>query len=107
MMKNFPLIVFMFLLIGASCKSKSERIAQWEEYFETNYPFKKYSQTAVDNFEFGGMENTTCTTLTRRVLHDKTASTDYRNDIFLVVPDIKIILSANFFDLQTLRKESI
>ena len=45
----------------------------------------KYSQTAVDNFEFGGMENATCTTLTRRVLHDKTASRDYRNDIFLVV----------------------
>ncbi|MDF0681218.1 MAG: M1 family metallopeptidase [Candidatus Nitrosocosmicus sp.] len=59
-----------------------------EEYFETNYPFQKYSQTAVDNFEFGGMENTTCTTLTRRVLHDKTASKDYRNDIFLVVHEL-------------------
>ena len=60
----------------------------FEEYFETNYPFKKYSQTAVDNFEFGGMENTTCTTLTRRVLHDKKASSDYRNDIFLVVHEL-------------------
>ena len=60
----------------------------FEEYFETNYPFQKYSQTAVDNFEFGGMENTTCTTLTRRVLHDKTASRDYRNDIFLVVHEL-------------------
>ena len=60
----------------------------FEEYFETKYPFQKYTQTAVDNFEFGGMENTTCTTLTRRVLHDKTASKDYRNDIFLVVHEL-------------------
>jgi aminopeptidase N len=60
----------------------------FEEYFGTNYPFQKYSQTAVDNFEFGGMENTTCTTLTRRVLHDKQVSRDYRNDIFLVVHEL-------------------
>ena len=60
----------------------------FEEYFETKYPFQKYSQTAVDNFEFGGMENTTCTTLTRRVLHDKTTTKDYRNDIFLVVHEL-------------------
>ncbi len=60
----------------------------FEEYFQTNYPFQKYSQTAVDNFEFGGMENTTCTTLTRRVLHDKQVSKDYRNDIFLVVHEL-------------------
>ncbi|HKO64206.1 MAG TPA: M1 family aminopeptidase, partial [Candidatus Nitrosocosmicus sp.] len=60
----------------------------FEEYFETKYPFQKYSQAAVDNFEFGGMENTTCTTLTRRVLHDKTATKDYRNDIFLIVHEL-------------------
>ena len=60
----------------------------FEEYFGTNYPFQKYSQTAVDNFEFGGMENTTCTTLTRRVLHDKPVSKDYRNDIFLVIHEL-------------------
>ncbi|MDN5844804.1 MAG: hypothetical protein L0H53_00845 [Candidatus Nitrosocosmicus sp.] len=60
----------------------------FEKYFETDYPFQKYSQTAVDNFEFGGMENTTCTTLTRRVLHDKPVSKDYRNDIFLVVHEL-------------------
>jgi len=60
----------------------------FEEYFDTNYPFQKYSQTAVDNFEFGGMENTSCTTLTRRVLHDKPASRDYKNDIFLVVHEL-------------------
>ena len=29
----------------------------FEEYFGTEYPFEKYSQVAVDDFEFGGMEN--------------------------------------------------
>ena len=66
----------------------SQMLKFFEDYFDTNYPFQKYSQTAVDNFEFGGMENTTCTTLTRRVLHDKQASKDYRNDIFLVVHEL-------------------
>jgi len=50
MMKNFPLIVFMFLLIGGSCKSKSERIAQWEEYFETNVLNRNFTVSlAQDN----------------------------------------------------------
>lgn len=33
------------------------------------YPFAKYSQSAVPDFMFGGMENTTCTTQTIRCLH--------------------------------------
>lgn len=56
----------------------------FEEYFNTKYPFQKYTQIAVDNFEFGGMENSSCTTLTRRVLHDKITDIDYKNDKFLV-----------------------
>jgi aminopeptidase N len=43
----------------------------FEEYVETNYPYKKYAQVAVEDFEFGGMENTSCTTLTRDILFDK------------------------------------
>ena len=43
------------------------------EYFGTAYPYEKYSQLAVDDFEFGGMENASCTTLTRNILHDKRA----------------------------------
>ncbi|WP_144731600.1 M1 family metallopeptidase [Candidatus Nitrosocosmicus arcticus] len=63
-------------------------IGFFEEYFNTKFPFQKYSQSAVDNFEFGGMENSSCTTLTRNVLHDKITSMDYRNDIFLVVHEL-------------------
>lgn len=60
----------------------------FESYFETKYPFQKYSQVAVDNFEFGGMENLSCTTFTRRVLHDKKTSLDYKNDLLLIVHEL-------------------
>lgn len=60
----------------------------FEDYFDIKYPYKKYSQVAVDNFEFGGMENLSCTTFTRRVLHDKKTSLDYKNDILLIVHEL-------------------
>lgn len=52
----------------------------FEEYFNTNYPYNKYSQVAVEGFELGGMENTSCTTLTRNILYDNRASLDYSSD---------------------------
>ncbi len=60
----------------------------FEEYFGTKFPYQKYSQAAVDDFEFGGMENSSCTTLTRVVLHDKKTSVEYKNDLFLVCHEI-------------------
>jgi aminopeptidase N len=60
----------------------------FEEYFDTKFPFQKYSQSAVDNFEFGGMENSSCTTLTRNILHNKITSIDYHNDIFLIAHEL-------------------
>ncbi len=65
-----------------------QMIGFFEEYFDTKFPFQKYSQSAVDDFEFGGMENTSCTTLTRNVLHDKITSMDYHNDIFLIAHEL-------------------
>ncbi|HYO06022.1 MAG TPA: M1 family aminopeptidase, partial [Phototrophicaceae bacterium] len=53
----------------------------FEEYFGAKFPYQKYSQVAVDDFEFGGMENSSCTTLTRVVLHDRKTSVDYQNDL--------------------------
>ncbi|HYO05722.1 MAG TPA: M1 family aminopeptidase, partial [Phototrophicaceae bacterium] len=60
----------------------------FEEYFGTTFPYQKYSQVAVDDFEFGGMENSSCTTLTRVVLHDRKISVEYENDLFLVCHEI-------------------
>lgn len=59
-----------------------------EDYFGIPYPFQKYAQTAVDNFEFGGMENTSCTTITRNVFHDDSINMDYHNDILLVIHEL-------------------
>ncbi len=41
------------------------------------YPFKRYAQTTVQDFEFGGMENTTATTMNRRLLYDRNAMPNY------------------------------
>jgi aminopeptidase N len=52
----------------------------YENYLGINYPFKKYSQVTVDKFAVGGMENSSCTTLTINTLHDKRADQDYSSD---------------------------
>jgi aminopeptidase N len=44
------------------------------------YPYARYSQIAVAEFTFGGMENTSATTQTDRVLHDERAHLDYSAD---------------------------
>ena len=44
------------------------------------YPYPKYSQVTVADFIFGGMENTSATTLTDSCLLDKRAMIDYNSD---------------------------
>ena len=48
-------------------------IAAFEERIGTPYPYARYSQIAVTDFIFGGMENTSATTQTDRTLHDERA----------------------------------
>jgi aminopeptidase N len=62
----------------------------YKEYFGKEYPFEKYWQIAVDEFEYGGMENASGTILTRNILHDKTASLDYTFDMFVVAHELQI-----------------
>lgn len=52
----------------------------FEEYLGTKYPYEKYSQVAVQDFIYGGMENPSCTTLTLDTLHDKKAHVDFTSD---------------------------
>ncbi|HEX7031732.1 MAG TPA: M1 family aminopeptidase [Nitrososphaera sp.] len=52
----------------------------FEEYLGTKYPYEKYSQVAVQDFIFGGMENSSCTTLTLDTLHDEKAHLDFTSD---------------------------
>src|SRR5713101_2859926 len=44
------------------------------------YPYEKYSQVAVQDFIFGGMENTSATTQTADTLHDERAHLDFSSD---------------------------
>lgn len=52
----------------------------FEERIGTPYPYARYSQIAVSDFIFGGMENTSATTQTDRTLHDATAHLDFSSD---------------------------
>ncbi|MEB3215949.1 MAG: M1 family metallopeptidase [Nostocales cyanobacterium 94392] len=52
------------------------------------YPFSKYAQVCVDDFIFGGMENTNTTLLTDRCLLDEKAAVDNRNSESLVVHEL-------------------
>jgi aminopeptidase N len=63
-----------------SFKDTPSMVKFFQEYIGTAYPYSQYSQVAVDDFDFGGMENTGCTTLTKSILHDKKASIDYTFD---------------------------
>jgi len=44
------------------------------------YPYPKYAQVVVDEFIFGGMENTTATTMHKFVLLDERAALDFTAD---------------------------
>ncbi len=48
----------------------------FEQKLQYPYPWARYDQVCVHEFPFGGMENTTVTTLTERTLHDERAALD-------------------------------
>lgn len=57
-----------------------EMLRFFESYLGTKYPYEKYAQVAVQDFVYGGMENSSCTTLTLDTLHDKEAHLDFTSD---------------------------
>ena len=66
-------------------KNTPKMMEFFESYLETKYQYDKYSQVTVEDFEFGGMENTTCTTFTTRILpNEKTARDDETFDQVVV-----------------------
>jgi aminopeptidase N len=52
----------------------------FSERFGVDYPYTRYAQVFVADFIFGGMENTTATTLTDQVLLDERAALDHDVD---------------------------
>jgi len=57
-----------------------EMIALFADKTGLPYPFVKYAQVVVSDFTFGGMENTTATTLYEYVLLDEKAALDITSD---------------------------
>jgi aminopeptidase N len=78
--------VFYYVLPGREADGerafgKTPRMIDvFEERIGHAYPYERYSQIAVTDFIFGGMENTTATTQTDRTLHDERAHLDFSSD---------------------------
>jgi aminopeptidase N len=62
--------------VQRSFKGTVDMMKFFESYFDTPFPYSKYAQTAVQDFEAGGMENTSCTTLPNSILLDEKAAFD-------------------------------
>ncbi len=60
-----------------ACARTADMLALFSERFGVRYPYHKYAQVFVAEFIFGGMENTTATTLTDNALYDERAALDY------------------------------
>lgn len=68
---------------------KTPRMIEFfSEKYGYAYPFPKYAQVCVDDFIFGGMENTSTTLLTDRCLLDERAAIDNRNTESLVAHEL-------------------
>ncbi|MBW4538791.1 MAG: M1 family metallopeptidase [Myxacorys chilensis ATA2-1-KO14] len=69
--------------------SKTPQMIQFfSQKYGYPYPFPKYAQVCVDDFIFGGMENTSTTLLTDRCLLDERAAIDNLNTEMLVAHEL-------------------
>ncbi|UBF24397.1 M1 family metallopeptidase [Kovacikia minuta CCNUW1] len=65
-----------------------QMIEFFSQKFGYPYPYPKYAQVCVDDFIFGGMENTSTTLLTDRCLLDERAALDNRGTESLVAHEL-------------------
>jgi len=65
-----------------------QMIEFFSQTFGYAYPFPKYAQVCVDDFIFGGMENTSTTLLTDRCLLDERAAIDNQRTESLVAHEL-------------------
>jgi aminopeptidase N len=69
---------------GAEAPISFEKTPKMVEFFSQKiglkYPWEKYAQICVDEYQWGGMEHTSATTLTLRTLHDERAHLDVSSD---------------------------
>jgi hypothetical protein len=61
------------------------------KYLDTAYPYSKYAQVVVEDFDYDGMENTSCTTLYEDVLADQKIRDlldDYANRNYVIAHEL-------------------
>jgi aminopeptidase N len=63
-----------------SFRRTADMVRCFSQFTGVRYPYKQYSQIAVPDFVFGGMENFTVTTQTDLTLHDDRAHQDFSSD---------------------------
>lgn len=61
-------------------KRTPEMVRRFGELLGVPYPWNKYAQVVVSDFIFGGMENTTATTMYEHILLDERAAIDITSD---------------------------
>ena len=74
---------------GKRSMDKTPRMVEFlSDKYGYDYPYPKYAQVCVDDFIFGGMENTSTTLLTDRCLLDERAATDNMRTESLVLHEL-------------------
>jgi aminopeptidase N len=74
---------------GKRSMGKTPRMVEFlSQKYGYDYPYPKYAQVCVDDFIFGGMENTSTTLLTDRCLLDERAAIDNLNTESLVLHEL-------------------
>ncbi|MEB3279879.1 MAG: M1 family metallopeptidase [Lyngbya sp.] len=89
---NIPVVYYVEKNREADARRSMGKTPQMIEFFSQAfgyaYPYPKYAQVCVDDFIFGGMENTSTTLLTDRCLLDEKAAIDNRNTESLVAHEL-------------------
>jgi aminopeptidase N len=71
--KDIPLAYYVYpgreAIVEKAYGKTKDMMRVFEELFGVNYPYNKYDQTYVANFNFGGMENITATTMADTEIH--------------------------------------
>ena len=89
---NIPVLYYLEKNSEADARRSMGKTPQMMEFFSQTfgyaYPYPKYAQVCVDDFIFGGMENTSTTLLTDRCLLDEKAAIDNRSTESLVAHEL-------------------
>ena len=59
-----------------SFQDTADMMKFFEDYLKTNYPYSKYAQVVVEDFDYDGMENTSCTIYYDDILANKNILND-------------------------------